>query len=195
MDDSQAESAAAGPPDPDQHFGQLYKEHFQAIYAYVLRRAGAGEASDLVAEVFATAWRRICDLPAPPEDKLWLYGVARRVVLQHDRSRLRRERLHAKLDRSVPVSKPGVPREMSDLELKVLDLIEEMKPDDRELVRLIVWDALTHPEIATILGCSVNAVAIRWHRSLKRLRHDIGAPTGLSDSSTLVVGKPLKEGT
>jgi RNA polymerase sigma factor (sigma-70 family) len=195
VEDCHAESAAAGPRDPGQHFGQLYKEHFQAIYAYVLRRAGAGEASDLVAEVFATAWRRIRDLPAPPEDKLWLYGVARRVVLQHDRSRLRRERLDTKLGRSVSVSKPGVPREISDLELKVLRLIEEMKPDDRELVRLIVWDALTHPEIATILGCSANAVAIRWHRALKRLRHDIGAPTGLSDSSTLVVGQPLKEGT
>lgn len=169
MEDAQADSAAVGAVEPDQHFGQLYQEYFQAIYAYVLRRVGAGDTPDLVAEVFATAWRRIFDVPTPPEDELWLYGVARRVVSQHYRGRLRRERLHMKLRRSDLVSKAGVSRETSDLEVRVLVLIDGMKPDDRELVRLIVWDALTHAQVATILGCSVNAVAIRWHRALKRL--------------------------
>ena len=52
--------------------------------------------------------------------------------------------------------------------------MESLRPRDRELVRLIAWEQLSHAEVANMLGCSVNAVAIRWHRSIKRLRNKLG---------------------
>lgn len=156
-------------------FERLYREHFEAIYAYVTRRAARADTPDLVANVFATAWRRIPDVPDPPEEKLWLFGVARRIVSQHNRGTSRRQRLNVKVGSNVPPVVAEGSHEPWGLEEKVLNILDGLKPEDRELVTLIVWDGLTHAEVAAILGCSANAVGIRWHRVLKRLRRDIGA--------------------
>jgi RNA polymerase sigma-70 factor (ECF subfamily) len=160
-------------------FETLYKAHFQAIYAYALRRVPADDAVDLVADVFTVAWRRIEDLPLPPEDKLWLYGVARRTVSQHGRGRLRRDRLVAKLRQNIRFSDSPTSDEDSFLESRIVELVSHLQPNDRELVRLIAWDHLSHSEAAEVMGCSVNAVSIRWHRSLRRLRRDIGTRANL----------------
>ncbi len=51
----------------------------------------------MVAETFLVAWRRSADLPRDDEVRLWLYGVARRVLANHHRSGIRRERLGERL--------------------------------------------------------------------------------------------------
>ncbi|MGD0321640.1 MAG: sigma-70 family RNA polymerase sigma factor [Acidimicrobiales bacterium] len=158
--------------DADVRFEHLYDENFRAVYAYFLRRVAAADAPDLVSEVFTTAWRRIDKVPPPPEDRLWLYGVAHRVASQHDRGRLRRERLFARIRHDLrPPDQPATDRS-SCLRSEVLDLLSRLKPDERELVRLVVWEELSHAEVAALLGCSTNAVTIRWHRSIERLRRE-----------------------
>jgi RNA polymerase sigma-70 factor (ECF subfamily) len=164
-------------PDIRAIFEDLYRNHFEAIYAYVLRRVSRADTADLVADVFATAWRRIDDVPPGLDSKMWLYGVARRIVRQHYRSKGRADRLKSKLLHNAPPVTPGDQYESSDLDTQVRRLIESLKDDDRELVTLIVWDGLTHAEVAMILECTANAVAIRWHRALKRLRRHIEAVT------------------
>lgn len=162
-------------------FELLYKEHFRAIYAYCLRRVPLEEVPDLVAEVFTTAWRRVDDLPPRPEDRLWLYGVARRTASQHHRGRVRRERVLTSLRHNFPRSSI-LSDDTSLLESRVVELVDHLRPKDRELVRLIVWEQLTPSEAAKVFGCSVNAVSIRWHRSLRRLRRNIGTGADLLPS-------------
>lgn len=182
-------------PDARATFEDLYRNHFEAIYAYVLRRASSADTADLVADVFATAWRRIDDIPPGLDSKMWLYGVAWRIVSQHYRSKGRGDRLKSKLLHNAPTATPGDQYESSDLDAQVRRLIESLKDDDRELVTLIVWDGLTHAEVAMILGCTANAVAIRWHRALKRLRRHIEAVTAdpPNHSNPPLVVQPLTE--
>jgi len=60
----------------ESRFRLMFDGHFRSIHAYAIRRVGSGDdAGDVVAEVFATAWRRIDEVPEPPEDLLWLYGL------------------------------------------------------------------------------------------------------------------------
>ena len=54
--------------------------------------------------------------------------------------------------------------------LQVTALIDRLRPKDAEILRLIVWEELSHAEVAGVFGCSTNAVAIRWHRAIRRLR-------------------------
>jgi len=145
----------------------------------VLRRVGHADVADLVADVFTAVWRRIEDVPPPPEDKLWLYGVARRVVSQHERGKRRRERFFLRLRHHDRSAEQPISEDDSLLQSQVVDLLNPLKPNDRELVRLVIWEQLTHAEIAQILGCSANAVAIRWHRSLERLRRELGSQRDL----------------
>jgi RNA polymerase sigma-70 factor (ECF subfamily) len=76
-------------------FELLYGEHAPAVKAYILRRAQASVADDLVAEVFMVCWRRLDELPAEPLP--WLLGVARRVLSTQRRGERRRVALHRRL--------------------------------------------------------------------------------------------------
>ena len=46
---------------------------------------------------FLTAWRRLDEMPPDPETRLWLYGVARRVLANHHRGEHRRSALAERL--------------------------------------------------------------------------------------------------
>ena len=62
-------------------FRSLYEEHYRGIQAYAVRRVeSADDVADVVAEAFTIAWRRLARIPEPPAGRLWLYGVARRIV-------------------------------------------------------------------------------------------------------------------
>src|ERR1700742_4925070 len=77
---------------------RLYAEHGRDVLAYALRRAPTAEdAADAVAETFLVAWRAAADVPAGPEARLWLYGVARRALANQRRGEHRRARLAERL--------------------------------------------------------------------------------------------------
>jgi RNA polymerase sigma-70 factor (ECF subfamily) len=86
-------------------FRTLYETQYSAVYAFALRRlyGSKEDASDVTAEVFTTAWRRIDQLPAPPEDRLWIFGVARFVLYRHERGAMRRFRLVRRLQAEASV--------------------------------------------------------------------------------------------
>jgi RNA polymerase sigma factor (sigma-70 family) len=153
-------------------FDTLYRRHYAAIYRYVYRRLGAGvsDTPDVVAEVFAVAWRRIEDVPAAPEDRLWLFGVARRRVLRAQRSQARYLRLRVRLHRRADT---GADDEL-ETGAAIRDAIARLRPADREVLRLVLWDGLSHAEAATVMGCSTNAIALRVSRARRRLRHELG---------------------
>lgn len=186
-----------GPADPGggaaadrERFDRLYAAQFASIYAYFVRRADATDAPDLVAEVFATAWRRRPDVPPEPHDRLWLYGVARRVMSSYWRAHQRRRRLLARVGRQTePATVVWGRTERRSDELHAA--LRNLRAQDRELVRLIVWEQLSHSEAAVVLGCSANAVAIRWHRALKRLRRELGVSAGTASEPARCAPPPI----
>jgi RNA polymerase sigma-70 factor (ECF subfamily) len=167
----------------ERRFCCLYQEHYRSVQAYAVRRVGSGEdAADVVAEVFTIAWRRLARIPEPPADRLWLYGVARRVVAGKLRSARRRRQLTARLQASHATGRhPGAQAQNSAACLdrgladgtemdRLVAAIGRLRPAEREALALVLWDELSHAEAAQVLGCSVNAVAIRVHRAKAHLR-------------------------
>ena len=155
-------------------FDTLYRTNLGAITAYVRRRLPYEDADDVVAAVFETAWRLLDELPPPPEDRLFLFGVARRAVATQHRSSLRRRRL---LDRVVD----ELSREDNRFHREGLDELElalfRLVPADREIVRLVCVEGRSHREIAQVLGCSANAAELRYRRARKRLLAEL-SPVG-----------------
>jgi RNA polymerase sigma-70 factor (ECF subfamily) len=47
---------------------------------------------------------------------------------------------------------------------------------DQEILRLVLWDELSRDGIAQILGLSINAVNVRYHRALQKLERTIAIP-------------------
>jgi RNA polymerase sigma-70 factor (ECF subfamily) len=171
-----------------ERFGALYRTRYRAIYAYVYRRLVSRESdvADVVAEVFVVAWRRLDDIPAGDEELFWLYGVAHRCVLRSQRSAWRRARLLGRLAQDTKVRTSGsASNSRSDL---VRNAIERLRPRDREVLRLVMWEGLSHAEAGALLGCSVNAVAQRLRTARERLRSELaGSEPGASETTPLEV--------
>jgi RNA polymerase sigma-70 factor (ECF subfamily) len=149
-------------------FEEVYAANRAPILGYVLRRsANPEDAADVVAETFLTAWRRLDDVPAGEQARLWLYGVARRVLANHRRGEHRWSELAVRLRAELAVS--WHEREPTG-ELAELQAAFRSLPDpDRELLALVFWEELDNGQVAAVLGCSRNAVRIRLHRARRRL--------------------------
>ncbi|MEW2358894.1 RNA polymerase sigma factor [Spirillospora sp. NPDC029432] len=170
------------PDDRRRRFEEIYEANRVQILGYALRRtADAQDAADVLAETFLTAWRRLDDVPRDGAARLWLYGVARRVLANHHRGERRRSALAADLGLRLRTGAAEPERNLADVGPAFRSLSEA----DRELLTLVGWEGLDHGEIATVLGCSRNAVRIRLHRARRRFAR------ALERANAGPVGRPL----
>ena len=73
-------------PSRRKRFEQLYAETRVSILGYLMRRVSdPTDAADLLAETYLVAWRKLDGVAKDEEVRLWLYGVARRIVSHHHR--------------------------------------------------------------------------------------------------------------
>jgi len=179
----------AGPAE----FERLYTARYAEIAGYVRRRVAEADADDVIAHVFTVAWRKFEQVPSPPDDRLWLFGVARNSVAEHDRSRQRRLRLHVRLaeDAVTAASRAG----NSDPRYEpVLTAMSSLRPADREALQLVLWEELTHAEAASVLGCSVNAFELRYRRARNVVRDAVMTTTnqGSAPVTTFRTSSPAR---
>lgn len=151
-------------------FEELYAKYYGPVLGYVLRRAPAALAADVVADVFLVAWRRLDEVPNEPLP--WLLGVARKTLANERRSGRRRAALVDVLKETSELDEVASPY---DDQLRALvDAVQGLSATDRELLRLIAWDGLTTREAARVLGITHTACRVRLHRASRRLARDLG---------------------
>jgi RNA polymerase sigma-70 factor (ECF subfamily) len=150
-----------------ERFETAYRELYEPICGYALRRVREPEdAAEVIAETFATLWRRFDRCPQGAELRPWLFGVARRVIANQRRGERRRTALGERLAANVapaPVQQEEPPSELSRAFASLSD-------SDRELLSLVAWEGLTPKELSVALETSTAVVRLRLHRARKRLR-------------------------
>lgn len=162
----------------EERFRRIYAAYEQQVYAYCLRRIDRDQAIDCTADTFLVAWRRISDVPDGDKALPWLYRTAHHVIGDRYRQRTRSRALVVAL-KTNPMADNGdepetvvVRREADDA---VLDALQRLRPADQEVLRLSVWEELSHAEIGELLGCTAHAVDQRIHRAAKRLGRELHA--------------------
>jgi RNA polymerase sigma-70 factor (ECF subfamily) len=131
------------------------------------------DAADIVAETFGVAWRRIGDVPPAPESRLWLYGVARRILANQRRGELRRRRLSDRLREELRATGDADPSSQDERALAVGEALAVLPEQDREVLLLANWEELTPAEIATVIGVPGATARTRLHRARGRLRAEL----------------------
>src|SRR3984957_16460588 len=155
-------------------FEAAYAAHHGPVLGYVLRRtASPDDAADVLAETFLTAWRRLEDMPREPQSRLWLYGVARRVLANHYRGERRRSALADRLRADLAVGYQ--PPEVDGEQAQIAAAFRALPAADRELLTLSAWEGLDYGQIAVVLGCSRNAVRLRLFRARKRFAGELAS--------------------
>jgi RNA polymerase sigma-70 factor (ECF subfamily) len=69
--------------------------------------------------------------------------------------------------------------------------LQELRPLDREVILLVYWDGLSHVEAGSVLGCSVNAVALRVKKAKARLETKLGFSSPKVDFSKDTSSMPI----
>lgn len=163
-------------PGLPQDFEAWFHEYRGPVYRYVRFRVATREvAEDVTSEVFMKALRSIHrydpDIASP---KTWLLRIARNAVTDHLRALRRRGSLHVSLDRvpdlvaDVPSQEERVVRQ--ERIQRLLNGTQTLRQADQEILSLRYGSGLDNSEIAERLAISNNAVAVRLHRALRRLK-------------------------
>jgi len=146
------------------------------VYRFVRFRVATREvAEDVTSEVFLKALRSFHRYdPDRASPRTWLLRIARNAVTDHLRALKRRGSLHVSLDR-VPDLVADVPsqdeRVMREERIQsILNGTGTLRKGDQEILSMRYGAGLSNQEISEALEISTNAVAVRLHRALKRLK-------------------------
>jgi RNA polymerase sigma-70 factor (ECF subfamily) len=176
--------------------GQLLAQHREPLRRMIAMRLDKAlsrrvDASDIVQEVILEAHRRLDDYlknPAMPFH-LWLRHLARdRIIDAHRRHRQAQRR---SVDRERPLQ-PAAWADRSSIELAASLVDPELTPasaairqeldrrfavalaaldeQDQEIIRMRHFEQLANQQVATLLGLSEAAAAMRYLRAVRRLR-------------------------
>lgn len=178
-------------PDQDRVTG-LVEAEARALLGYFTRRLdGSSDAADLLGETLLVIWRRVNALPADPvEARMWMYGVAARVLSQHRRAGTRRTALTERLRIELQDTGGHEP----ETALAVRAALRSLDPVDAEIIRLVHWEGFTQAQVATILGKRPGTIRSRYHRARgqlhKLLSNDADERQHDPDQSALIPQRP-----
>jgi RNA polymerase sigma-70 factor (ECF subfamily) len=162
--------------DREARFRLVYESTYADLLRFVQRRVHPTHTEDIVADAFLVAWRRFEDLPTDPaEARAWLFGIAQRTLLNDQRGDRRRRALTIRIADATVVAQTGDAWNGSDAELvaRRLDLAaawRRLAPAHQETLSLALWDGLTGPQAALVLGISPVAFRLRLTRARRALR-------------------------
>jgi RNA polymerase sigma-70 factor (ECF subfamily) len=155
-------------------FEQLFRDTRTDLLAYILRRSrNAEDAADVLAETYLIAWQKLDRAPKGDRARLWLFGVARNLLMKGASRRQSGnalvERLANELRSAEPVHSP-----LEDERREALCAVLAALPvRDREILTMTAWEGLTPRQIARVMGTSANVVRVRLHRARARLKREL----------------------
>ncbi len=172
----------------------IYQEDYQRISRYIMNMVrDAAEAEDLTQETFLRAFRSRSSLREEGAQTAWLYQIATHVCLDRLRQYARRNPKESDADiDEVDVPEPDAPSlqkitEQDEMSACVQRYLNRLSDSYRSVILLHDMHDLTAPEIAQLLGESLDNVKIRLHRARQKLRIALSAGCEFSqdESSTL----------
>lgn len=177
-----AREAVQGQPEA---FDLLVRRHQDRVYGVIHRMVADREkAMDLTQETFLKAWKGLGSFGGQSAFFTWLYRIARNVVMSAGRYDAARPKIRVSLDepdrssdgdgrRMDPeddLAQPGeglLVQEQRDL---VLEAIQSLPPDFREIVVLRDMQDRSYEEIAELLELPLGTVRSRLHRARMELK-------------------------
>lgn len=154
------------------------------LLAHLIARVDEpADAADLLGDVLLVVWRRIDTLPKDDQEaRMWIYGIARKVLSTHRRGRARRIALTSKLQANALVNRestasrsaldPGQP----DSKMEAVGIaLSRLSSSDRDIIGLVHWDGFTLVEAAKVLRIRHGTARSRYQRARRRLKAQLEA--------------------
>ncbi len=166
------EKAKAG---DSESFAGLYEQVADDLYRMALYTLGnAQDAQDAVAETFMEAYRGLASLRDNTAFRAWILRIlsfrCKRKIRQYIK-----ERGTMDIDELSSLSDDSSPEELGISRADLVRALGQLSAAEREIVLLSVLHGYTTREIAGIVGAPQGTVSSKLHRTLKKLRQQLGA--------------------
>jgi RNA polymerase sigma-70 factor (ECF subfamily) len=163
----------AGDPDAVR---AVFREFGGLVLAVAMRTLGSRQlAEEAVQETFVKAWRAAASYDPARDLGPWLATIARRTAIDVHRREARRTASNVddvSADPSLVDLPPDVDRAYDVWSVR--QAVDELPPDEREVVRLQHLEQLSQTEVAERLGVPVGTVKSRSFRAHRRLAARLG---------------------
>jgi RNA polymerase sigma-70 factor (ECF subfamily) len=151
-------------------WAKLYHGVYPRLRSYAAARVGPTGAEDLVNETMARAVAGIGRFRWEPSGfDAWLFGILRRVCLEHLR-REGRDRRKARADVPFDLSEPGDGLYQVEDYRAVRIAFAQLSPSEREVLELRVISGLSAQDVGRVLHKRPGAVRTAQSRALANLR-------------------------
>ncbi len=152
----------------DRAFEEAVAPLVPLLLRYFARRVTpTDDAADCTSETLVVLWKHGRRLPCAEGDRrAWAYGIARKVLSNYRRGRIRRDLVDQALRAAAAVPASPIPDE-AFIAAEALKLLPER---DQELIRLVVWEELSIAEAGRVVGVGATTARSRYSRALTRLR-------------------------
>jgi RNA polymerase sigma-70 factor (ECF subfamily) len=154
------------PPD----LALLYDIHARAIFAFLLNLTrNDADAGDILQDVFVKIAERPVLLNGVKEMRPWLIRMAHRQAIDLIRRRGSHTRAIEASAEELPLFAPAEDADGEAFRAAVAGAMAELPEEQRAVVHLKIWEAMTFAEIADALGLSANTAASRYRYALDKL--------------------------
>jgi len=167
-------------------FAELVRRHKTPLFNFVLRHThSASAAEDVTQETFLRVVQRAAEFKHEARFTTWLYTIARNLSIDH--ARKMKHRRHPSLDAQAGPGNESRPlsevvsdlrpegevdraAEWSAMRRSIVDAVEALPEEQREVFLLREIANLPFKEIADVTGIAENTVKSRMRYALERLR-------------------------
>lgn len=152
-------------------FEVLYRRYVRSIFGLALRRLrDRAQAEEVTQDAFAAVWRSARSYrPERGAAGGWLYAVARNAILDRMRRNARADISYELPEVESPEGGPDEQAEQSYTAWRVHRALEELNPNERQVIELAYWSGLSQSEVASFLGQPLGTVKTRTRSALARL--------------------------
>lgn len=191
MTDDDSELLAAARAGDASALERLLRQHEARVYRFGMKMCRDPEdAKDVVQETLLSAARGVRDFRGGSSISTWLYTIARSYCIK----KRRRSKLAPDAARSVETDARAEVDELADpartpdealagkqVEAALESAIDALDPMYREVLLLRDVEGLTAPEVAEVLGITVQAVKSRLHRARLSVRAHVAPLLGIPE--------------
>jgi len=134
------------------------------------------DAEDAVQDVFVELWKNAAKYdPSRSAEPTFVTMVTRRRLIDRRRRTARHPVAAPLAEEVVGQSDGGEPRaDVSDEAARAAAALGELRDEQQRVIRLAIYDGLTHEEIAAATGLPLGTVKTHIRRGLIRIRERLG---------------------
>lgn len=149
-------------------FGEIYRLLAPRLELYLQRQLDANpqEAEEIVMDVLIRCWKKM-QLQPIPQINNYLHRAVRNALFNRQRDRNRHLVLHkqARSDSTPPEYDPGYRLDPLKQATAIEQVLYQLSPDHREILKLRFWEDLACCEIAELLEIKLGTVTSRLARA------------------------------